>query len=128
MTNVTTLPPFAPVCRHEIPWAACALCRDKARQPHAIPLNTGPRHKSESGMGMVPLRLEVPAPIAERLAHTLERLAVGCEERPHCDLGGYRDKLKAAFETYCPKRPYTGTPADVDTLLAFLVSKLAERS
>lgn len=72
-------------------------------------------------MGMVPL--QVPEPIAERLLAALERAALQCEHVPECHLEGYRERLRAAMEKHCPSRPYTGTPADVDTLVAYLAAR-----
>lgn len=72
-------------------------------------------------MGVVPM--QVPQPVAERLIAALERAAMQCEHVPECHLEGYRERLKAAMDKHCPTRHYTGTPADVDTLVAYLVAR-----
>ena len=72
-------------------------------------------------MGMIPI--QIPETIAERMLAAMERAAMQCEHVPECHLEGYHERLRAAFERHCPRRLYTGTPADVDTLVAYLAAR-----
>ena len=71
----------------------------------------------------VPITINVPEEQAERLARAIER--AGCVDVIECIAEEYRKRIRDAFVRHCPERPYTGSPLDVDTLMAYLEHRLA---
>lgn len=71
----------------------------------------------------VPITLNVPPEQAERIARAIER--AGCLDLVECIADEYQKRIRAAFARHCPERPYTGSPLDVDTLMAYLEVRLA---
>lgn len=75
-------------------------------------------------MDAVPITINVPAEQAERIARAIER--AGCVDLMECIADEYRKRIQAAMEKHCPERPRTGSPLDVDTLMAYLEVRLTQ--